>query len=137
MSYGSSSNLGAYYRTVSAHGSVESSDPHRLVQLMFATALERIAAARGCMERGQVAQKGENVSKAISLVGGLNNALDLEQGGEIAANLRELYDYVSRRLLEANALDDAARLDEAATLLREIKSAWDALPLAGNAPATR
>lgn len=132
MSYGSSfSNLGAY-RSVSAHGSVESSDPHRLVQLLFATALERIAAARGCMERGQVAQKGENVSKAISLVGGLNNALDLERGGEIAANLRELYDYVSRRLLEANAMNDTARLDEAATLLREIKAAWDTLPLAGN-----
>jgi len=137
MSYGSSfSNLGAY-RTAAAHGSVEASDPHRLIQLMFATALERIAAARGCMERGQVAPKGENVSKAISLVGGLNNALDLEQGGELAANLRELYDYVSRRLLEANALNDLARLDEAATLLREIKSAWDALPLAGNAPAPR
>lgn len=135
MSYGTSSNLNAY-RNVGAYGCVESSDPHRLVQIMFATALERIAAARGCMERGEVAQKGENVSKAIGIVDGLNGALDLEQGGEIAANLRELYNYAGRRLLEANAFNDAARLDEVAALLREIKSAWDALPLAGNgAPA--
>ena len=93
MSYGSpSSNLNAY-RNVGAYGSVEVSDPHRLVQVMFATALERIAAARGCMERGQVAEKGENVSKAMGIVGGLNDALDLERGGPIAVNLRELYNY--------------------------------------------
>jgi len=137
MSYGSpSSNLNAY-RNVGAYGSVEVSDPHRLVQVMFATALERIAAARGCMERGQVAEKGENVSKAMGIVGGLNDALDLERGGPIAVNLRELYNYACRRLVEANAFNDVARLDEVAALLREIKSAWDALPLGEQGVAVR
>ena len=134
MSYGpASSNLNAY-RNVGAYGTVESGDPHKLVQALFATALERIAAARGCMERSEVAQKGENVSKAIGILGALNDALDMEKGGEIAANLRELYDYACRRLAEANAFNDAARLDEVAALVREIKSAWDALPLSGTQP---
>ena len=62
------------------------------------------------------------------LIDNLNASLDLEQGGEIAANLRELYGYACRRLLEANVRNDAAMLDEVAGLLREIKSAWDALP---------
>jgi flagellar protein FliS len=130
MTYGPNSSRLNAYRSVGAIGQVSDADPHRLVQTMFATTLDRIAAARGCMERGQVAEKGENLSKAIGIIGGLDGALDLERGGSIAANLRELYDYASRRLLEANARDDVGALDEVAALIREIKSAWDALPLA-------
>ena len=120
-------NLNAY-RNVNAHSQVAAANPHRLIQVMFETALERIATARGCMERGQVAQKGENVSKAIGLIDSLNTSLDLEQGGQIAANLRELYNYASRRLLEANMHNDPQALDEVSSLLREVKFAWDALP---------
>src|SRR5690348_11275837 len=121
------SSLNAYH-SVSAHGRVAASDPRQLIQVMFETALTRIATARGCMERGEVAAKGENISKAIGIVGGLNNSLDLEQGGQIASNLRELYDYATRRLAEANLRNDPRMLDEVSSLLREIKSAWEALP---------
>lgn len=116
------------YRNVNAHSQVAVASPHRLIQVMLETAQTRIATARGCMERGQVAQKGENISKAIGLIEGLNGSLNVEQGGQIAANLRDLYGYASRRLVEANLRNDPKMLDEVASLLREIKSAWDALP---------
>lgn len=119
-------NLNAY-RNVGAYSQVEASTPHRLIQLMLETTQTRIATARGCMERGQVAAKGENISKAIGLIDGLNVSLDLEQGGEIATNLREIYTYASRRLVEANLRNDPQLLDEVASLMREIKSAWDAV----------
>ncbi len=115
------------YRSVGAHGRVEGADPHRLVQLMFEALLDRLALARGHMEQGRTALKGESLSRAIALIESLTASLDLEKGGEIAGNLSALYDYAMRRLLEANLRNDPAAIDEVAGLLREVKGAWDAI----------
>ena len=113
------------YEQVGANSQVEGAPPERLVQLMLEGALDRISLARGAMENGQVAAKGERIGKAISLVEGLRASLDHERGGELAGNLDALYEYAARRLLEANLRNDAAILDEVSRLLREIKQAWD------------
>jgi flagellar protein FliS len=91
-------------------------------------ALDKIAIARGHMERKEYEPKGRNISWAISIVNGLRGSLDLQAGGEIAANLDSLYDYMVRRLTESNLTNDQAILGEVSSLLREIKSAWDAMP---------
>lgn len=115
------------YQSVGAEAAVTDADPHHLIQLLLLGALDRIAAARGHMQRGDVGPKGECVSRAINIVGGLRGSLNREAGGEIAANLETLYDYIELRLLEGNVRNDADALDEAARLLTEIKSAWDAI----------
>lgn len=120
------------YQTMGAETAVTDADPHRLVQLLLQGALDRIAAAKGHMQHGEVALKGAAVGRAMDIIGGLRGSLDLEKGGDVAQNLLALYDYTELRLLEANAGNDTARLDEAARLLGEIKSAWDAI-----APAAR
>lgn len=113
------------YEQVGARSQVEGAPPERLVQLMLEGALDRVSLARGDMENGQVAAKGERIGKAISLVEGLRASLDHERGGELAGNLDALYEYVSRRLVEANLRNDVTILDEVSRLLREIKQAWD------------
>lgn len=115
------------YRQVNTQARVESASPHRLIQMLMQGALDRIATARGAMERGEIATKGEQISWAISIVGGLRSSLDLEAGGELAGNLRDLYDYMERQLLQANIRNEIALLDEVSGLIREIKSAWDAV----------
>ena len=67
------------------------------------------------------------ISKAIGIIGGLREGLDLQQGGELAENLDRLYEYMVSRLLEANSANDADMLDEVAGLLRNVKSGWDAI----------
>ncbi len=119
------------YRQTGAHARVAEADPHRLVQLMLEGVIDRLAIARGHLERGNVAQKGEAISRAMAIVDSLNANLDLDKGGEIAANLRGLYDYATRRLLEANLRNDAAGLDEVAGLMREVKAGWDAIQMPG------
>jgi flagellar protein FliS len=52
----------------------------------------------------------------------------METGGEIAANLEDLYTYMTRRLIDASAQNDADALGEVIDLLLEIKGAWDAMP---------
>jgi flagellar secretion chaperone FliS len=113
------------YEQVGVRSQVEGAPPQRLVQLMLEGALDRISLARGAMENGQVAAKGERIGKAISLVEALRASLDHERGGELAGNLDALYEYAARRLLEANLRNDVAVLDEVSRLLREIKQAWD------------
>jgi flagellar protein FliS len=102
--------------------------PHRLIQMLMEGALDKIAFARGQIERKDYAEKGRNISWAISIIQGLSESLDMESGGEMAANLEGLYDYMVRCLMIANKDNNIEKLDEVASLLKEVKQAWDAMP---------
>ena len=115
------------YQTVNTQAQALEASPHRLIQMLMEGGLTRIAQARGAMERQQTAMKGELIGKAIGIIGGLRAGLNLEQGGEVAANLDSLYEYMANRLLEANVQNDMAPLDEVAGLLRNVKSGWDVI----------
>jgi flagellar protein FliS len=115
------------YQSVNTQAQAVDASPHRLIQMLMEGGLTRIAQARGAMERQQTAMKGELIGKAIAIIGGLREGLDLQKGGELAANLDSLYQYMVSRLLEANVKNDAAPLDEVAGLLRNVKSGWDAI----------
>lgn len=117
------------YKSTQTSTSLDDASPHRLVTMMLDGALEKIAVAMGAMERGEPALTGESISKAISIVDNLRVALDHETGGTIAGNLSDLYDYMLRRLLEANVMSDASLLTEVSGLLTEIKVAWDQVPV--------
>jgi flagellar protein FliS len=90
--------------------------------------LEKVALAKGNIIRKEIAKKGENISKAITIIGGLQAALNKDEGGQLAINLSSLYDYMVRRLLEANLHNDPVILDEVVGLIVEIKKGWDAIP---------
>lgn len=122
----SRSNLAAYQSTA-AHGGVAASDPHGLIVLLMDGALERIATARGCMQRGETAEKVRLLNRTVSIVAELRGCLDLNKGGQLATNLSELYDYMCRRLLAANSENNPQLLDEVSSLLHEIRGAWVAI----------
>ena len=126
LGHARSSNLAAY-QSAAAHGGVAASDPHRLIVMLLDGALERIATARGCMQRNETAEKTRLLNRAVSIVGELRNSLDLRNGGQIAANLAELYDYMCRRLLRAQTDNKVEMLDEVSSLLHEIRAAWLAI----------
>lgn len=123
-----------HYRNVGAQSSVADADPHQLIRLLFTAAMDRLAAAKGHMGRGEVAQKGEQIGRVISIVETLRASLDHSAGAGIAANLDDLYGYMARRLLQANLHNNAGYLDEVAGLLREIKDAWEAIPVEVRTP---
>lgn len=116
------------YKQVGAQSGVASASPHRLIQMLLEGALEKINLAKGYMQRGEIALKGSHISWAISIIDGLRMSLDKEQGGDIAQNLDDLYDYMGRRLAQANMENSVEMLNEVSGLLQEIKSAWDVVP---------
>lgn len=115
------------YQSVNTNAQLVDASPHRLIQMLMEGGLARLAQARGAMERGDVALKGMLIGKAVDIIGGLREALNQEAGGEVAANLDNLYAYMTTRLLEANLKNDSAILDEVAGLLREVKAGWDGI----------
>lgn len=115
-----------------SRGAVESevdyASPHRIIQMLMEGALSKIATAKGCIVRNDITEKGRQITWAMNIIGGLRSSLDAEKGGEIAANLESLYEYMGRRLLDANMNNDTVALDEVSTLLLEIKEGWDNIP---------
>lgn|SRR5512147_844678 len=128
MSYSGLQN----YRAMGAYTNLAEATPYQVVQLMLDTVLTRVAEASGHMERGEVAAKGEKISKALGIIEALTLGLDTAGGGEIATNLERLYDYVSRTLLRAQLENRSDLLKEVSSLLREIKLGWE-----GIAPAAK
>jgi flagellar protein FliS len=116
-----------HYSSIKVQSNVADASPHRLIQMLFEGALERIAQAKGAMLQNQIARKGELIGKASAIVGGLQGSLNDKEGGELAANLDGLYDYIIRRLAKANYDNDSEILDECGRLLGELKTAWDAI----------
>lgn len=113
------------YAQISVDGSVATASPHKLITMLFEGALLSIAAARGHMQRGEVAEKGTAISKAIAIIDeGLKLSLDMKAGGDLAQKLDALYEYMCLRLLMANLKNDPEPLDEVASLLNDLKSAW-------------
>lgn len=128
MSYGKKPSGIAKYGKVAAESEVAYASPHRLVQMLMEGALDKVATAKGCIERGDLEGKSRQITWAMSIVNGLRSSLDLDAGGPIAANLDSLYEYMTRRLIDASAQNDAAALTEVTDLLLEVKGAWDAMP---------
>lgn len=112
------------YARIGTQASIQDASPHRLIQMLFRGALDRMAGARGAMENEDVVRKGELIGKAISIVGGLRDAV-IEDGGALAQNLDALYEYISNRLVVANLQNDMDVLQECMDLLTPIASAWD------------
>ena len=101
--------------------------PHELITLMMDGALERIEQARQILAGGDTEQAGLLMGKVVGIVNGLRESLDLNDGGEIAANMDSLYEYINARLCEAEEDNGREVLNEAERLLNEIKSGWEGI----------
>jgi flagellar secretion chaperone FliS len=102
----------------------DTSDNVRIVSLLFDGAINFLKLARGKMESRDIAGKGLYIGKATAIVGELTSSLNMEAGGEIARNLRRLYDFVLDRLLKANLRNDVVALDEAVKVLDTLRGGW-------------
>ncbi|CAI8868044.1 flagellar export chaperone FliS [Pseudomonas sp. P5_152] len=117
------------YQKVNSHAQISEASPHRLVQMLMEGGLDRMAQAKGALSRGDIAQKGLMLGKAIEIISGLRDGLEPEKAEDPAAvqRLDALYAYMGNRLVEANGTNDVEMIDEVARLLITLKSGWDAI----------
>lgn len=102
------------------------SNPLRLVQLLYQGALDAIESARGFVRAGDIGARSKAISKGLAILHELTASLDHSKGGEISGRLAALYDYIERLLIAANIQQAEAPLVEAQQLLGTLLEAWQA-----------
>jgi flagellar protein FliS len=106
------------------HSQITHADPVQLIVLLYDGALSRIAQGRQRFQEKDLLHAGLAISKAQAIVGELRKSLNMEAGGEIAGNLNLLYAYLHELLVRAMLENRAEPLEEATTLLKELRGAW-------------
>lgn len=112
------------YHHTEMKSEVEHASPHKLIDLLLQGAKKHISSAKVCMEQNVINKKGEHISKAISIIGGLLTSINKDKGGDLALRLENLYKYVELILLKANVENDLKLLDEAFYHLDQIHEGW-------------
>ena len=119
------SNPIAAYRQVDLESDIRGADPHRLIVLLFDGAESALRQALVQIETNDIVGKSTSLTKAIEIIlSGLSASLNTDEGGELAHNLKALYDYMASRLMHANIRKDPVAIREVLHLLGEISGAW-------------
>ncbi|WP_075185548.1 flagellar export chaperone FliS [Teredinibacter haidensis] len=112
------------YAKVHRQANVGVASPHKLIDMLYEGALERIAQAKGAIQYNNIEMRGKKINSAIAILGGLRTSLDKDQGGDIAENLDSLYVYMQNVLAKAHRNSNTELLDEVAKLLGDMRDTW-------------
>ena len=116
------------YKATNIDSIVFEATPHKLIDMLFKGAKDALVQAVGAIERKDFDAKSKKISKAIEIILNLQTYLDKEKGGDVADNLNELYTYMSTTLIDANRLNDTAKLQEVVGLLETVADGWSSMP---------
>ncbi|EOV9522173.1 flagellar export chaperone FliS [Vibrio parahaemolyticus] len=112
------------YQQVDLDAQAAAANPHQLVIMLIDGLLDEIERIRGHLAAKRLAEKGAGINKCMNILIGLTSALDDENGGEIAENLRQLYDFCQVELYYASVQNDADRLMNVERVVGNIREGW-------------
>ncbi|EEX41167.1 flagellar export chaperone FliS [Vibrio furnissii] len=112
------------YQQVDLDAQAAAATPHQLVVMLIDGLLNEIERIRGHISVGRLAEKGAGINKCMNILIGLDSALDMESGGELATNLHQLYDFCQVELYQASVQNDVERLSTVETVMGNIKEGW-------------
>ncbi|MDR5014725.1 lateral flagellar export chaperone LafC [Aeromonas veronii] len=115
------------YQFAATQAKAASADPHQLVLMLIEGLLDEMARAEGHILARQFERKGQAISKCLQILGGLDSALDMDKGGELAVNLHRLYDYCGQKLFEISVSNNVEGFAEVRKILQELKEGWEAM----------
>ena len=104
---------------------VRTATPGQLVGMLYAGACRFAKLARESLDAGDLEKTNHYILRAEAIVEELNYTLDMEKGGEIAKNMRSLYNYILERLLEANVKKSKEILNEVIDMLESMRETWN------------
>lgn len=99
-----------------------------LVMMLFDGLNDSLTVTMGHIQHGSLTLKNKSIHRASSILCGLLEGLDIENGGDLALNLQSLYVYMLKRLVHINAYNDVQALQEIKSLVTDIASAWREVP---------
>lgn len=126
---GNANGIANHYKQVGLQSKTDTASPHAMVLMLLSGAITRIAEAKACMERKDIARKGELLGSSLDIVNALRVSLDKDKGGELAESLEVVYLVSAREILRCNLENDIAGLDAITENLNGIKDAWEMMPV--------
>lgn len=105
--------------------------PVQVVAILYDRMIVSLREAAEAAEAKEIERRWKANTRATEIIGHLRNALDLEQGGEVAANLDRLYGYALTRLIDVDRKNDAKAAREVARLMEPIRDSWKQLAKQG------
>ncbi|MFA0085439.1 flagellar export chaperone FliS [Vibrio sp. 10N.286.49.C2] len=112
------------YQQVDLNAQAAAASPHQLVVMLIDGLLDEVERVRGHINAGRLAEKGDGISKSMNILVGLDSALDLDAGGDIAQNLHQLYDFCQVELYHASVNNDVEKLASVERIMGTIKEGW-------------
>lgn len=115
---------------------LKSLDPAEIVARLYQALGLSIVTARDAIGGGDRKVQGEQVSRALAIITELHAALNMEEGGEISANLNDLYFYLTSEITQGNIKNDPGMMDNAIRTVEPLTEAWVTLAANRKAAAT-
>ncbi|MGF1721803.1 flagellar export chaperone FliS [Vibrio kyushuensis] len=112
------------YQQVDVEAQAAASSPYQLVLMLIGGFLDTLTRAEAHMEAKRFKEKGEAIARCLDIIGGLNSALDMKRGGEMAEQMNNLYDFCSLRLFEASTQNEIEKLHEVRSVMTNIQEGW-------------
>ena len=103
--------------------------PHQLMLMLFDGAIEAMSFNIGAIQQNDFEARGKQNTRAITIINGMRECLDMKAGGELADNLYALYQYMTQELFRANFNNDADTIQNIQTMLKDIRGSWEKIPL--------
>ena len=112
------------YQNAYKKASVNTLDQNKLIIMLYDGAIKNANFAVQYMESGEIEKVHESLIKTKNIVTELLATLNMEQGGEIAKNLKSLYSYMFSQLIEANMEKKSEPVLTVIDLLKELRGTW-------------
>lgn len=103
---------------------IETASPAKLLLMLYDGAIRRLDRARRCIDTADMAGAHDHLVRTQDIILELMLSLDWDVGGEIPARLHSLYDFMYRRLVEANIRKDTLPINEVLSLLEQLRQTW-------------
>ena len=112
------------YQNAYKKASVNTLDQNKLIIMLYDGAIKNANFAVQYMESGDIEKVHDSLIKTKNIVTELLATLNMDQGGEIAKNLKSLYSYMFSQLVEANMEKKSEPVLAVIDLLKELRGAW-------------
>ncbi|MGM0640125.1 MAG: flagellar export chaperone FliS [Thermotogota bacterium] len=104
--------------------SVNTASPAKLVEMLYQNSIERLEKTKKLIKNKDLSEANKQIIRVQDIITELNVSLDLKAGGDISKNLRSLYNYMNRRLVEANIKKDLEILEEVKIMIKDLLETW-------------
>tara|TARA_B110000027_G_C15958649_1_gene228847 strand:+ start:269 stop:676 length:408 start_codon:yes stop_codon:yes gene_type:complete len=103
--------------------------PHQLVLMLFDGAIESMSLTIGAIQQKNFEVKSKQNTRAITIINGLRDCLDIDSESDLANNLYSLYQYMAQELFRASFKNEVDTIQNIQYMLKDIRGSWEKIPL--------